>query len=188
MEGREVVVEGREVVVEGRDVVVEGREVVVEGREVVMEGQKVVAEGQKVVAEGQEVVVVQQLQETIMQDQEAVHGHDPTSGGVLARVEGTWSKEEPVAVALTYTLTPGLSSQNSKYVTACQLFCCFFVDAMWELLVVETHQYAASNTSTAPIPLSSSRPLANIFSKRLRLCGMHNNEKEAEIISGRTLS
>ena len=134
-----MVVEGREVVVEGREVVVEGREVVMEGQKVVAEGQKVVAEGQEVVVEGQEVVVVQQLQETIMEDQEAVHGHDPTSGGILARVEGTWSKEEPVAVALTYTLTPGLSSQNSKYVTACQLFCCFFVDAMWELLVVETN-------------------------------------------------
>ena len=93
----------------------------------VVEGREVVVEGREVVAEGQEMVVVQQLQETIMEDQETMHGHDPTSGGVLACVEGTWSKEEPVAVALTYTLTPGPSSQIAKDVTACQLFCCFLV-------------------------------------------------------------
>ena len=91
------------------------------------------------------MVVVQQ--EMIVEDQEAVHRHDPTSSRVL---EGTWSKKEPTAVALTYTLTPGPSSQIGRDVTACQLFCCFFVDAMWELLVVETNRYAASNTSAAP--------------------------------------
>ena len=42
----------------------------------------------------------------------------PRSSGVL---EGTWSKKEPTAVALTYTLTPGPSSQIGRDVTACLL-------------------------------------------------------------------
>lgn len=68
---------------------------------------------------------------------------------VFHKIEGRWEKE-PTVVLHEFTQTPGPSSHIDSDSTPRDLFCRFFTDDVWDLLVTETNKYAAENASTAP--------------------------------------
>ena len=56
-----------------------------------------------------------------------------------------WKKEEPTSYTLPYSKTPGPTSPNvTPLSTTGDLFCRFFTDQVWDLVMVETNRYANS--------------------------------------------
>ena len=70
------------------------------------------------------------------------------SGG-LEPINGEWEKKQPTSLRYPYTLTPGPSSQLGGSTSSLDLFCCYFTDRIWDLLVTETNRYASQASSTS---------------------------------------
>lgn len=77
-----------------------------------------------------------------------------TVGGlaVVDVVSGTWTKQEPSSHSFSYCKTPGPTSSTvvSGNPSALDLFCRYFTDDVWDLVVVETNRYASSIVGTTP--------------------------------------
>ena len=56
---------------------------------------------------------------------------------------GQWKKEEPSSLCFNYGLTPG-PRIHLHNITPLELFCKYFTDEVWDLLVTETNRYACS--------------------------------------------
>ena len=76
--------------------------------------------------------------------------HTDSVVGGLPVVDGTWEKREPTPTHYNFNEIPGPSSDIDRNSNPAQLFCRFFTDEVWDLLVEETNKYANANTSTAP--------------------------------------
>ena len=69
----------------------------------------------------------------------------------LPEVARTWeSDEEPLSVLYHYREIPGSTILFDDNVTAVSLFCRYFTDEVWNLLVTETNHYAQANLSSMP--------------------------------------
>lgn len=73
---------------------------------------------------------------------------DDREGG-LPVIDGTWDKNEPTAMRYEYNRTSGPTSHIDRNSSPAQLFCRYFTDEVWELLVEETNRYANANSSDA---------------------------------------
>ena len=63
----------------------------------------------------------------------------------------TWEQdEEPSSFQHIYTATRGSNVPYSDDTTAVDLFCSYFTEEVWALLVTETNRYAKSNRSSKP--------------------------------------
>ena len=72
---------------------------------------------------------------------------------VLHEIGSVWKKEEPTSYTMPYTRTPGPTSPDvTSRSTPGDLFCHFFSDQVWDLIMVETNRNANSfidnNSST----------------------------------------
>ena len=69
----------------------------------------------------------------------------------LPEVAGTWeSDEEPLSVLYRYREIPGSTVPFDDNTNAASLFCRYFTDEVWNLLVTETNRYAQANLSSMP--------------------------------------
>ena len=69
----------------------------------------------------------------------------------LPEVAGTWeSDEEPLSVLYRYREIPGSTVPFDNNTNAASLFCRYFTDEVWNLLVTETNRYAQANLSSMP--------------------------------------
>ena len=57
---------------------------------------------------------------------------------------GQQKKEEPSSLCFNYGLTPGPQIHFRNNITPLELFCKYFLDEVWDLLVTETNRYAGS--------------------------------------------
>ena len=69
-------------------------------------------------------------------------GHGRGRGTTTANPLGTWKKEEPTSLSFNYPHTPGPRVHLGSTLTPSQLFCKYFTDEVWDLLVTETNRYA----------------------------------------------
>ena len=60
------------------------------------------------------------------------------------------ANEEPQALQFLYTATPGSNIPFSDSTTAVSLFDKFFTEEVWDLLVTETNNHAATHQSDKP--------------------------------------
>ena len=78
----------------------------------------------------------------------ATRGHGVvTSGHGRGRDQnplGQWKKEEPSSLCFNYGLTPGPRIHLRNNITPLELFCKYFTDEVWDLLVTETNRSACS--------------------------------------------
>ena len=82
------------------------------------------------------------------------HGRGTTRGhGVVTGAHGRsrdqnplgqWKKEELSSLCFNYGLTPGPRIHFRNKITPLELFCKYFTDEVWDLLVTETNCYACS--------------------------------------------
>ena len=70
------------------------------------------------------------------------HGRGRGRGTTTANPLGTWKKEEPTSLSFNYPHTPGPRVHLGSTLTPSQLFCKYFTDEVWDLLVTETNRYA----------------------------------------------
>jgi len=75
-----------------------------------------------------------------------------TTTSHLEAVSDNWHKREPDSCTYIHNKTPGSTEPLSDGTTSLDLFCGFFADEAWDLLVAETNRYAHDNQSTAPTP------------------------------------
>jgi len=68
----------------------------------------------------------------------------------LPTIGGAWQNEEPRALQFLYTATPGSNIPFTDCTTAVSLFDKFFTEEVWDLLVTETNNYAATRQSDKP--------------------------------------
>ena len=69
----------------------------------------------------------------------------------LPEVTGIWeSDEEPLSVLYHYRKIPGSKVPFDDNTTAVSLFCRYFTDEVWHLLVTESNHYAQANLSSMP--------------------------------------
>ena len=69
----------------------------------------------------------------------------------LPEVAGTWeSDEEPLSILYQYREIPGSTVPFDDNTNAVSLFCRYFTDEVWNLLVTETNHYAQANLSSMP--------------------------------------
>ncbi len=68
----------------------------------------------------------------------------PSRNSSLDTVQYLWEQNEPSSFTYTYTQTPGPTASISNDPSACTLFCRFFTDEVWKLIVTETNRYAAT--------------------------------------------
>ena len=61
-----------------------------------------------------------------------------------------WKKAESEALCYTYRRTPGPITSLGSDATPRELFCRFFTDEVWDLMVTETNRYALENISHTP--------------------------------------
>ena len=70
---------------------------------------------------------------------------------VLQEIGSVWKKEEPTSYTLPYSKTPGPTSPNvTPLSTTGDLFCRYFTDQVWDLVMVETNRYANSFVDNNP--------------------------------------
>ena len=70
---------------------------------------------------------------------------------VLHEIGSVWKKEEPTSYTMPYTRTPGPTSPDvTSQSTPGDLFCHFFFDQVWDLIMVETNRYANSFIDNNP--------------------------------------
>ena len=70
---------------------------------------------------------------------------------VLHEIGSVWKKEEPTSYTMPYTRTPGPTSPDvTSQSTPGDLFCHFFSDEVWDLIMVETNRYANSFIDNNP--------------------------------------
>ena len=73
------------------------------------------------------------------------------TGRALPEVAGIWeSDEEPLSVLYHHREIPGSTVPFDESTTAVSLFCRYFSDEVWNLLVTETNRYAQANLSFMP--------------------------------------
>ena len=74
------------------------------------------------------------------------------NGFTITPVTDDWSVAEPTSHQFTYTKTPGPTSAAicSGNQTAGDLFCRFFTEEVWDLIVSETNGHAETFVSTTP--------------------------------------
>ena len=58
--------------------------------------------------------------------------------------------EEPLSVLYCYREIPGSTAPFDDNTTVVSLFCSYFTDEVWNLLVTETNHYAQANLSSIP--------------------------------------
>jgi len=78
--------------------------------------------------------------------------HTPGSTNQLETVSDHWHKREPDSCTYMYNKTPGSTIPIPDDTSSLDLFCRFFTDDVWELLVTETNRYAHDHPSTKPTP------------------------------------
>ena len=70
---------------------------------------------------------------------------------LLPVVAGTWEQdEEPQCLLYDYKEIPGSTIPFENGTTAVSLFCRYFTDEVWNLLVTETNRYSLDNLSHKP--------------------------------------
>ena len=67
-------------------------------------------------------------------------GHTPRPNPL-----GEWKKAEPHSYCYGYYLTPGATGTFAPHISPLELFCKFFTDEVWDLMMVETNRYAGLN-------------------------------------------
>ena len=63
---------------------------------------------------------------------------------------GTWEQDKEPSFEHTYTATCGSNVSYSDDTTAVDLFCSYFTEEVWALLVTETNRYAKTNRFGKP--------------------------------------
>ena len=74
----------------------------------------------------------------------------PGSTNYLEAVSDNWHKREPDSCTYVYNKTPGSTVPIPDGTSSLDIFCRFFTDEVWDLLVTETNRYAHDHPSTKP--------------------------------------